>query len=385
MKDNLEKRVLRIFLVMIGVLLIVAIAAIHFRSQLVAARDWVNNIHAVILEVDGILSSLNAGDSALRSYLLTGNQRDQGSYRTAYNDMKTHLDVARALIRSDKTRLDMLQKLEELIGRRVDIARKVIETFEQKGLESARQFLRDADASGESFGDIQRQVQQLRAEHNRLLEGRDREAYLAAQSIRWTIFTGLSLDFVLLAFMGWLIRDDIAARRRAAAALEEANKHLEIKVQERTAELVTANKSLKLENLERQWSFQALDHQLRYHELIINSIGDLVFVISCALRINRINPAVVHQTKLDSLELIRRPITELLQLSTAGSTDATLTENSFSLALKENREIQEQNGTLWCKGGQALPIRFTLIPLRDQDKVVGGVLTVKPCKNGSQN
>ena len=382
MKNNIVKRVIGVFMLMLVVLALVAVDSVYHIRRLIATSDWVNHTHAVILEAEGILSSLHAGDASLRSYLLTGDQRDQGTYRTAYNDMVEHLEIAKALTRTEQPQYEQFVQLEELIGKRVDFTRKVVKAREEKGLEGASQALA-ADASGEALGEIQRRVHKLVKEENGLLEKRDRESRLEAQSTRWRIHIGLAVNFLLLAFVGWLIRDDIAARHRATTALQEANAQLEIKVQERTAELVTANKSLTVENLERQWSNQALNHQLRYNQLIINSIGDLIFVISRALHISRINPAVVRQTRLEEPELIRRPIAELLHLGSDGAAGAVPTQDSFARAMKEGREMQDQSGTLCCKDGRVLPVRLSLVPLRDQDKVVGGVLTVRLCQDGS--
>ena len=118
---------------------------------------------------------------------------------------------------------------------------------------------------------------------------------------------------MLLALVLWLIKDDVAARRQAALPLAEANAQLETKVQECTVQLVESNQSLQQENLERRWSHQALDHQLRYNQLIINSIAELVFVISRALNISRVNPAVVQQTNWEPQELISQSVERVLQ------------------------------------------------------------------------
>ena len=113
------------------------------------------------------------------------------------------------------------------------------------------------------------------------------------------------------------MRDDLAARRRNNQILEQANATLEARVRERTAELVKSNSELKEENLERRWSHEALEHQLRYSQLIVNSVDELVFVVSRALNISRINPAVSRVTQWEPQELIAQSLRRALQL-TAG-------------------------------------------------------------------
>jgi len=173
----------------------------------------------------------------------------------------------------------------------------------------------------------------------------------------------------------WLMRDDLVARRLAARALQEANEQLEAKVLERTAELVKTNQSLKQENLERRWSYQALDHQLRYNQLIINSIEELVFVISRALNISRVNPAVVQQTNWEPQELISQSIERVLQFPPDPAAGAA--QNPLTAALRDGRQIQNRPANLLERSGRIIPVQYTLIPLHDQDKIVGGVVTVR--------
>jgi PAS domain S-box-containing protein len=193
--------------------------------------------------------------------------------------------------------------------------------------------------------------------------------------------TGLGLNFVLLGFTAFLIRDDIRARNLAKNALEDANAKLEAKVAERTAELAAANEILIAENLERQWGNKALEHQLRYSNLIINSINDLVFVLTKSLNITRINPAVSEQTGLESKDLITSPLSRVIRAA----------QQQLGQALRDGRELQGLPVELLSKEGRAVPYRLSLFPLRDRDKVVGGVVTLRvdlekqPTQNPSAN
>jgi PAS domain-containing protein len=132
--------------------------------------------------------------------------------------------------------------------------------------------------------------------------------------------------------------------------------------------------------LERQWSEQALAHQLHYSDLIINLIDDHLLVISKALNISRVNPSVVHTTGYDLPDLVGNPLTKLLEIPEppAGGAGAPLT---FVQAVNEGREIQNRRGNLLCKNGTVIPIRFHMIPFRDQNKVVGSVLMLRLCQD----
>jgi PAS domain S-box-containing protein len=382
MKENLVRRVVGLFLLMLAVLVYVAVSSVRNIEQDIKGEDWVNHTHAVIMDADDTLSYLHAGDSALRTFLITGDKRDQAAYRVAYNTMVEKWDDVKALSRSyaeEKPLHDRILDLEPVITNRIDVARSIVRSFEQGGLAGVRTLFA-ANPDVESITKIERSINNLIIGYEeKLLQERDVQEHLQAQATRMTVFTGVAVNFVLLSIVLWLLMDDLAARRKAAQALEEANAQLEGKVQERTADLVKANQTLKQENLERRWSYQALDHQLRYNQLIINSIAELVFVISRALNISRVNPAVVHQTNWEPQDLIAQSIERVLQFPP----DPASAQNPLITAMRDGREIQERPATLLSRAGRSIPVHFSLIPLHDQDKVVGGVVTVR-LQNGTR-
>jgi CHASE3 domain sensor protein len=385
MKEKIEQRVVGLFVLMVAILVFVAASAVKTIQKSVEDSDWVNKTHAFIIEVNAILSSLHAGDSALRTYLLTGNPNDQGAYRSAYAEMKEHMDVVLALTRGGEEKAlqnSQILELQRLITDRIDFTRSVVQARAQGGINAARDVM-NAHPDVEPMGKIERLVENITSAENTLLKERDQNSRLEAQATRTTVYTGVIINFVLLAFVLWLMRDDLAARRRAQLILEEANATLEAKVQERTAELVKTNQSLKQENLERRWSSQALDHQLRYSQLIINSIGELVFVISRALNISRINPAVSHQTNWEPQDLVAQSLDRVLQLHTEAH-GAEPPQNPIIFAMRQGREIQDREGVLISKSGNTAPVRYSMVPLHDQDKVVGAVVTVRMQTTGAE-
>jgi len=92
---------------------------------------------------------------------------------------------------------------------------------------------------------------------------------------------GNPLDILaLVAFLGiaWLITRLMFLRRRAEEALEKANSELEAKVQQRTAELATANDGLRAEMRERQRAEEALQKSQAElaHVTRVMTLGELM-------------------------------------------------------------------------------------------------------------
>ena len=375
-KDKTIRRVLGFFLLISAVLVFVAVLAVRNITRSVASSDWVNHTHAVILEVDGIFSALQAGDGAMRTYVMSGDARDQAACREAFASVAEHVEVAKALTRGEPAQNAQIVRLETLANKREEFAHDVLGARRADQAETVRTLLAE-DAGRGAIREIQRAVEKLKEEEMALLAERDTASYQQAQTTRWTVWSGVAVDFLLLAGVAWLIRDDIAARQRAAAVLQEANEQLEARVSERTAELASANEQLTAENLERRWAIQALEHQLRYNELIVNSVGDLVFVLTKVMNISRINPAVVHLTGREPPELINRPLAQVVRLTEGPGAASAPKVDLLAHALREGRDLRDLPASVEDRRGHKTAVRLTLFPLRDRDKVVGGVVILQ--------
>lgn len=369
--DPTFRRLLACLVVVAVVLLGVVARALRNESRSVATAAWVNHTHALRAEAAGILASLHEAEAALRTYLVTSEARAQADYRAAFSDLAEHVDVARALTRLEPADSAKISRLEELLARRADLARELIR-LRQDGPASDLRALLAADAGSEAVHEIGRLVERFRQEQAGRLAERDRASYLQAQTTRWTVLTALVLDLLLLAGAAGLIRDDLRARQRAATAMQQANERLETRVRERTADLTTANAALKAQSLEDRWARLALEHQLHYNHLIIDAVSELAIVVTKNLNITRVNPAVAHLAGCAASSLVDRSLGTLVALTGTPAGDDPLAR-----ALKEGRDLRERPAIFTDQAGRRHPVTFNLFPLRDDGKVVGGVVTLR--------
>jgi PAS domain S-box-containing protein len=372
-KDPIIRRIVALFATVAAVLVVVAVVALRNISRATASSDQVNQTNTAILELGSLRASFHASDAALRTLVVTGVEQDEAACRETISNLSENLEVVRALLRSDKAAAPALERLDALAEGRAKLTREAVAARRGGRPEVIRALLL-ADTAAGVTSEVRRIVEKLKTEQMALLAARDSEAYLQAQTTRWTVGTGVAFNFILLVAAGWLVRDDVRARRRAAALLREANDQLEVKVRERTAELAKANDVLRAENLERAWGTQALEHQLRYNELIVNSISDLVFVLTKAQNISRINPAVTHVTGFETKELVNRPLQGLVRLGSGGRAGPG---DPLAQALREGRDYREVEAFVQDRAGREVPVTFTLFPLRDRDRVVGGVVILR--------
>jgi PAS domain S-box-containing protein len=373
-KDHAVRRILGSFSLITVVMAIVAVSSARNISRSVAASDWVNHTHAVMIEVDAVMGSLQDSEAAVLAYAETGDARSMAEARVAFEKLGEHLELSKALTRYEPAQHEQVLQLEAMVEKRAEYLREILTAKRLDKQESLRSLMAGSSAMLVS-GEIRDAVERLDTQEMALLAERDRISYQQGRTTRWTVWWGVGLDVLLITGVAWLIADDILARRKAATALEEANKQLEGKVLERTAELVASNEHLRTENMERRWANQGLDHQLRYNQLIINSIADMVFVVTKAMNISRINPAVVHQTGFEAQDLVGRPFSSIGKES-GGSGGATLAE-AMGRGLDEGRDLRNQAVVILTKSGLQMPVRLALFPLRDRDRVVGGVVILE--------
>jgi len=375
MRDKAIRRFLGFFLLISAVLVVVAVLAVRNINRSADTSDWVNHTHEVILEAEGLRSALYAADGSWHTYMLTGDARDLSACRAALSNVDDLLEITEALTRNEPAQHEKFVQLRSLLGGRMEFIQQAVAARQGGKMETVRNLV-SQDQAGTAMRDIEKKIDALKNEELGLLTQRDSASYLQAQATRCTVWTGVAVDMLLLGGVAWLIRDDIGARRRAVAALQVDNDRLEARVAERTAELVSANSRLTMENLERQWSNKALEHQLRYNHLIVDSISDLVIVVTKAMRISRLNPAVTHLTGLEAPALIDEPLSKIVRLLPApGGADAPLLD-PLAAALREGRDLRDQPASLEDVRGRGTKVRLNLFPLRDRDKVIGGVVTV---------
>jgi CHASE3 domain sensor protein len=365
-----------LFLVIFAILALIAAYALRSLNRSVASADQVNHAHAVTFAAEKTLTGLASAQGALRSFLLTGETRDRAEARDAFTLVDEHLETLKALTRSEAEIQPLVQEIETLARARIQVGAR-FEAARVAGQMTAVATLLEQDAGGIAMAELTRRVDQLVDRQSVLINQRDSLAFVQAQTTRWVVGTGVAVNFVLFGVVAWIIRDDLQARRKLAEALQTSNDRLEIKVNERTEELATTNMKLLAENRERRWSNQALEHQLRYNQLIVDSVHDLVLVMTRALKITRVNPATLRMTGRQPVELLGRPLGTALRWSKTQPIDPAQPSDPLVVALRDGLELRSTPAELFAPDGRAIPVALSCVPLRDRDRVVGGVITLQ--------
>jgi CHASE3 domain sensor protein len=372
--DKTFRTLLALFIVVAAILIGIVIVAVGNTNRAIRAATWVNHTHAYITEIDHALGALREAEGAVNAFLLSSDAGNQAIYRRAFGELAEHLAVAKALADDDELESKAIAALERSLLQRAERARELIAAHRSQD-QSQLDALLSNDAEGLATMEISQMAQTIRVRQTNLLTERDQIAFNQDQVARNTVYLGAFFTLLILAGTFWFIRDDLAARRRANQLLAETNEQLESKVKERTAELEGANKNLRAENLESRWSNQALEHQLRYDGLIINSLSEPIIVITKALKVSRINPATLRATQRDNVELVDHPISDFIKLTPLPN-ETNPSTDPLAEALQYGFDLRDRQATLQVAGQPDQPIHINLFPLRDRDVVVGGVVTL---------
>jgi len=184
--------------------------------------------------------------------------------------------------------------------------------------------------------------------------------------LRWAI-AAIVLLVVLAGGLQWLVRlrtrqlvranetisAEVAERRKAEAALQQANATLEQRVAERTAELRQA----------RGWL-----------SVTLSSIGDAVLATDITGLVTFVNPVAAALTGWKPEEAEGQPIQKVFQI--LNEKTRIPAEDIVLRVLQEGHVVELANHTaLITKDGREIPIEDSAAPIRDHsDNVVGVVL-----------
>ena len=161
---------------------------------------------------------------------------------------------------------------------------------------------------------------------------------------------------------------DITDRKRAEEALRKAKNELELKVQERTAELKTMNEELLRESAERKAAEEVIRESEQRYRLLADNTSDVIWQTDLDQRFNYVNPAIARVTGYTVDEWIGTRLTEhcdeenFMKMAQVASEEISKGADSSgtifeAVMLKKNKEpisVEIHGKVIWGENG--LPI-----------------------------
>jgi CHASE3 domain sensor protein len=207
-------------------------------ADLVEGGRGIGLAHETLAALQDASSRVRDAEHAEQSYLLTGEPRYLAAYHAAAARVPEDLAALRRLTADDPDQKARLDRLEAAVGRRLEIAAGLVESYRRSGLSAVRGRLR-APQGKEAADEVAAVAREVQAELRRHLEQRHRANESLARTavgVGGACLAGCVGGFAC-AFV--LLGREISLRRRVEVSLQETNHCLAGSVrelEERTAD-----------------------------------------------------------------------------------------------------------------------------------------------------
>lgn len=171
------------------------------------------------------------------------------------------------------------------------------------------------------------------------------------------------------------LQKEIVERKKAEEALANINNSLELRVQQRTAELTGINRRLAAEIESRKQTELALFAEKQRAVVTLESIGDGVITTGIDAQITYMNPIAEKLTGWSNNEAFNRPLLEVFRI--VNESTRKLVPNPVEVVLEHGEIYGLANHTLLVgRHGDEYAIEDSAAPIRDEDGNVFGVVLV---------
>jgi len=223
--------------------------------------DAVEHSRDVRRALDRTERSIVDAVAAERGYLLVGSERYRDAEHEARGQIAVHFGTVRELLRNDPELLRQLDDTQPLVDEGIAITQQVVRDAEQGRFNQALAVLRSGRGTA-IMSDIQVRFDAIDAIVSERLDEGQRAAARARQINVW--FSSLaSILIILLAGLAiFQFSMNFQAIMQAHNDLDEANRELEHRVEERTQDLVTAHAEVERSRDRAEAMLREVNHRV---------------------------------------------------------------------------------------------------------------------------
>ncbi|MFO0804802.1 MAG: CHASE3 domain-containing protein [Gemmataceae bacterium] len=284
--------------------------------------DLVAHTHEVLQVSGKLLGSLRDIESGQRGYAITGDRRFFEPARAAMQAYPALQERLVALTSDNAPQAERVRELAGLIARRVEEARRCVETLDRGDMASARSIIETGEGN-RCMGGIRAAAAEIEAHERRLLDERRDSADMAYAAASATLFFSTTIGLAAVAVFAILLSRHLGSRARAEAVI-----------------------------LEQRELFRAT----------LAGMDDGVVVTDLAGRITFINSVAQKLTGWSGAESLLRPRDDVYRTESPGRAGAEPTERHDTV--------------LVCRDGSRRAVEHLENPLRDRAGAITGSVLV---------
>ena len=200
---------------------------------------WVAHTHEVLSRLESLIAATTDAETAERGYVITGDESFLEPYRRSAALVDEHARRLRQLTADNRAQQQRLDSVEPLVADRLANLRTVIELRKNQDFAAAQNEI--LSGRGKQFHDrIRRLIDEMKDAETDLLSQRERRTQHSSAVAQGVIIGGGFFGCGLVGLALVAIRRDFAGRALAERALRDTNNQLELRVQQRTAQLAKA-------------------------------------------------------------------------------------------------------------------------------------------------
>ena len=224
----------------IALLILIFIGGMVYRttSGLIQTNAKALDTYQIVEKLNGLLAGIYKGESSARGFMMTENPQDFDSYQTATAEIQKVLGELDLIFDKNPEQKARFESLQSEVDKKIRFSNQKLELRRTQDFESSLNFFQTSrdQTLTDSIADI---ASEMKSEEIRLLQHR-----------RVSLILGLSLSFCMLLAVYSYLNHEVRRRRQAEAEAIKLNEDLELRVNERTAELADVNRQLELRNKE---------------------------------------------------------------------------------------------------------------------------------------